>query len=240
MYRTEDHDTSNQGAPAQHHDDMAVDRFAAVLKEKLARSRAKGRGGWDDRQQCPNGRLQLLLAEHVAKGDPIDVAVLAMMLWARGESTRQAYAAMPTLPQFNLDAEAADALRQLIGEGDDAQDVTLSLGEIHDEGRRTFGLRAQLTEHPEEGALMLCELPQTPPAVDALRKLPFTLERRDGSWVKVWPSSSATSKPKSGSPAMIATGSEIALWQVLQASGVLPMARAIDKASTATGTYAAG
>lgn len=30
-----------------HHDDIAVDRFAAEMKAKLATARAKGRGGWD-------------------------------------------------------------------------------------------------------------------------------------------------------------------------------------------------
>jgi hypothetical protein len=31
-----------------HKDDIAVDRFAAAMKAKLAAARAKGRDGWDD------------------------------------------------------------------------------------------------------------------------------------------------------------------------------------------------
>lgn len=35
-----------------HSDDLAVDCFAASMKAKLAKSREKGRGGWDDKAQC--------------------------------------------------------------------------------------------------------------------------------------------------------------------------------------------
>lgn len=76
-------------APVQHPDDLAVDRFAAAMKAKLAKQRAKGYGGWDDTQQCPTERLQAMLVDHVAKGDPVDVANFAMMLWSRGENTAQ-------------------------------------------------------------------------------------------------------------------------------------------------------
>ena len=72
-------------AVAVHPDDLAVDRFAAIMKAKLANAREKGRGGWDDRELCPDGYLSQLLREHVDKGDPVDVANLAMMLTLRGE-----------------------------------------------------------------------------------------------------------------------------------------------------------
>lgn len=64
----------------QHPDDIAVDRFAAKMKEKLARSRAKGRGGWDNPAECSVEYLSELLHEHVLKGDPIDVANFCMMI----------------------------------------------------------------------------------------------------------------------------------------------------------------
>lgn len=61
-----------------HPDDLAVDAFAAVMKEKLRRSREKkGRGGW---QAAPAGPLTRMLLEHLEKGDPVDVANFCMML----------------------------------------------------------------------------------------------------------------------------------------------------------------
>lgn len=68
-----------------HPDDLAVDRFAAAMKEKLAKKRAEGRGGWDDKFDCSNAFLTHLLREHVEKGDPVDVGNLAMMIHQRGE-----------------------------------------------------------------------------------------------------------------------------------------------------------
>ncbi len=72
-------------APAgeQHPDDVAVDRFAAAMKAKLAKKRTEGRGGW---QTASEGHLSALLHEHVAKGDPLDVGNLAMMLHQNGQS----------------------------------------------------------------------------------------------------------------------------------------------------------
>lgn len=71
----------------QHSDDLAVDQFAQALKDKMRKSREKGRSGWDDKQQCPNGRLQQMLIDHLGKGDPLDVGAFAMMLFIRGERT---------------------------------------------------------------------------------------------------------------------------------------------------------
>lgn len=68
-----------------HPDDLAVDRFAAAMKAKLAKKRADGRGGWEDKEDCSALWLSSLLREHVEKGDPLDVGNLAMMLHQRGE-----------------------------------------------------------------------------------------------------------------------------------------------------------
>lgn len=68
-----------------HPDDVAIDRFAAAMKAKMAASRAKGRGGWDDTAQCPTERLQSMLLGHLEKGDPMDIAIFSMMLWSRGD-----------------------------------------------------------------------------------------------------------------------------------------------------------
>lgn len=70
-----------------HPDDAAVDQFAIQMKAKMAASRAKGRGGWDDPAQCSADYLRTLLHEHVAKGDPVDVANFCMMLAHYGAST---------------------------------------------------------------------------------------------------------------------------------------------------------
>lgn len=71
----------------KHIDDDGVDGFAAAMKEKLAEKRAEGKHGWEDKIACPNGRLQRMLHEHAAKGDPVDVGNFAMMLWFREERT---------------------------------------------------------------------------------------------------------------------------------------------------------
>jgi hypothetical protein len=69
--------------PVPHSDDLAVDRFAAAMKAKMAASRAKGRSGWDDERQCPMAKLSNMLIAHARKGDPVDVANFAMMLQQR-------------------------------------------------------------------------------------------------------------------------------------------------------------
>lgn len=63
-----------------HPDDIAVDNFAAAMKQKLAAARAKGRGGW---QQASAEELSSLLVAHLDKGNAgtfEDVANFAMML----------------------------------------------------------------------------------------------------------------------------------------------------------------
>lgn len=69
----------------RHEDDHAVDRFASVMKDKLAKKRDEGRGGWEDKNGCSNEFLSKLLREHVEKGDPVDVANFCMMIHQRGE-----------------------------------------------------------------------------------------------------------------------------------------------------------
>lgn len=69
----------------EHPDDIAVDRFAVAMKAKLARKRAEGHGGWEDKADCSQAFLSFLLREHVEKGDPVDVANFCMMLHQRGE-----------------------------------------------------------------------------------------------------------------------------------------------------------
>lgn len=72
----------NQGP---HPDEVAVERFAATMKDKLSLKRDEGRSGWENKDECSAEFLSRLLREHVEKGDPIDVANFAMMLHQRGE-----------------------------------------------------------------------------------------------------------------------------------------------------------
>lgn len=70
-------------SPIEHSDDEAVLRFAEAMRDKLKRKRKQGRGGWDNPAECPIETLERMLAEHVAKGDPVDIANFAMMIWNR-------------------------------------------------------------------------------------------------------------------------------------------------------------
>lgn len=92
-------------AQAPHPDDVAVDRFAAAMKAKLAKKRAEGRAGWGNKEDCSQDRLSLMLRAHVAKGDPVDVANFAMMLHQRGDRISGRDEALP--------AANGDALAEL-------------------------------------------------------------------------------------------------------------------------------
>lgn len=69
----------------RHPDDAAVNRFAAAMREKMAKSRTKGRRGWSEPDECSAADLTHMLRQHVEKGDPVDVANFCMMLHQRGE-----------------------------------------------------------------------------------------------------------------------------------------------------------
>lgn len=76
----------SQPAVAQEPDDAAVDRFADAMKAKLAKAREKGRSGWET---CSHEDLSQMLHDHVAKGDPLDVANFCMFLWNLGHDIAQ-------------------------------------------------------------------------------------------------------------------------------------------------------
>src|SRR5688500_8707654 len=57
-----------------------VDSFAHAMKEKLMRKWMRdGKAGWDDPEW--RDHIRESLTRHVEKGDMVDVANLAMMLW---------------------------------------------------------------------------------------------------------------------------------------------------------------
>lgn len=73
----------------QHPDDVAVDRFAAAMKVKLAKKRADGAGGWDNPEVCHIDYLVHLLSEQIhsrAALDLVDIGNFAMMIFNRGET----------------------------------------------------------------------------------------------------------------------------------------------------------
>lgn len=93
-----------------HPDDLAVDRFAAAMKAKLAKKRSEGRGGWDG-PTCSAEILSRLLREHVEKGDPLDVGNLAMMLHQRGERIEEiGLAESASVSQLHAIVDAWEAL----------------------------------------------------------------------------------------------------------------------------------
>ncbi|MFJ2989994.1 hypothetical protein ACIPF8_19180 [Collimonas sp. NPDC087041] len=81
-------------------DDHAVDLFTKAMKDKLAIKRQQGFGGWHDISQTSGERLAELLLGAVAKGDPVDVANFAMMLFCRHES----HAALKSLREGQISA----------------------------------------------------------------------------------------------------------------------------------------
>lgn len=83
-----------------HSDDLAVDRFAAALKAKLAKARGKGRSDWDNPRRCSIEWLQVLLVQHLQKGDLVDVANFCMMLHQRGAPRLQIHASIDETPLY--------------------------------------------------------------------------------------------------------------------------------------------
>ncbi|MCR4331889.1 MAG: hypothetical protein NUV34_04180 [Sulfuricaulis sp.] len=64
-------------------DDNGVGRFAFTMQKKLEEKRAQGRNGWNRPAECSIERLQKLLLKATLKGDPVDIANFAMMIWNR-------------------------------------------------------------------------------------------------------------------------------------------------------------
>lgn len=115
------------GIDALHPDDVAVDRFAAAMKAKLADARAKGRGGWEE------AGIQLhlsdLLRGHVEKGDPRDVANFCCFLWNRGEGIAPAAVAGGDDPgEFGVGIEPNPKARYWQGRADFWRGQAIALG----------------------------------------------------------------------------------------------------------------
>lgn len=65
-------------------DEYAVSMFATAIRQKMQRSRDKGRGGWID---CDEDILINGFAEHALNGNEnnlLDLATFLMFMWVRG------------------------------------------------------------------------------------------------------------------------------------------------------------
>lgn len=64
-------------------DELLVQEATKKMAAKLKKTRAKGRGGWHG-VTCKNSDLWLMLQNQMLNGrDPIDIAILAMMISVR-------------------------------------------------------------------------------------------------------------------------------------------------------------
>ena len=64
-------------------DELLVQEATKKMAAKLKKTRAKGRGGWHC-VTCKNSDLWLMLQNQMLNGrDPIDIAILAMMIAVR-------------------------------------------------------------------------------------------------------------------------------------------------------------
>jgi hypothetical protein len=66
-------------------DNAAITSFASAMSNKMSQTKAQGRTGW---QEIQNYRLWEMLYDCVQKGDPVDVANLAMMIHQNTQAGR--------------------------------------------------------------------------------------------------------------------------------------------------------
>lgn len=62
-----------------------ADAHSALMRAcaRGANQRKQGYYGWNDPSRCSIRRLEKMLRDHVAKGDPVGVANFCMMIWNR-------------------------------------------------------------------------------------------------------------------------------------------------------------
>lgn len=68
------------------HDRRALAIFGGAMRDRMEEKRAQGRGGWWDKNQCSVEYLRELFMQAVAKGNMVDVANFAMMIFVRENS----------------------------------------------------------------------------------------------------------------------------------------------------------
>ena len=124
--------------PDAHPDDIAVDRFAAAMKTKMAKSRAVGRYGWDDPATCSADDLRLFLVNHIAKGDPVDVGNFAMMLFNRHETTAQPHPEPPADPVRDAERFVALINEIVANAASPIVDAMMEHEDVHGAGNTTL------------------------------------------------------------------------------------------------------
>lgn len=60
--------------------------FASAMNDKLYSKTRAGRGGWWKHEECSIESLIILLADHIKKGDMVDIGNFAMMIWNRQQA----------------------------------------------------------------------------------------------------------------------------------------------------------
>ena len=78
-------------------DEVGLTRFRFAMSDKLRRKRLAGRGGWNKppyengviQGGCTVAQLRSMLFSHLEKGDMVDIANFAMMIWNREHPTNE-------------------------------------------------------------------------------------------------------------------------------------------------------
>ena len=73
--------------PGDAADSIGVNRFARAMQRKMEAMRTEGRYGWNRPNLFTISKLKARLASATQKGDPVDVANYAMMIWNRQHPT---------------------------------------------------------------------------------------------------------------------------------------------------------
>ncbi|MEE4372768.1 hypothetical protein V2J67_10400 [Pseudomonas alliivorans] len=130
----------------QHPDNQAVDTFAAAMKTKLTKARAKGRHGWMG-SWVHDKQLAELMVEHIPKGNAgnfEDIANFAMMLHQRGADPMEPTLAFnkaklnPDLMIATCESACTSAYGVCDFESPGAIDLKSQLGESHERSQFQF------------------------------------------------------------------------------------------------------
>lgn len=177
-----DGNSTTVAMPAGLHPDTQdlVTRFATALAVKLHAAELKHgySDGWKEPHWMDECRQKLI--EHLAKGDPRDVAAYCAFLWHHCQSTSPAvpdgYAVVPK--RMELLPEDIAVIMYHCGGDPDATEVDeqftggiLWIGEVQeDDGSLVHGLNIASAECPEEGSTTLVELAAAPSPAKAVQQ----------------------------------------------------------------------
>lgn len=120
------------GAVAVNPTDKLVDDFAEALKAKLHAAEAKY--GWNDGWMKADweAKCQAHLVEHVAKGDPRDVAAYCAFMWYHGWKTTDAGAVAVKQPAQSFETWFDGDFARLSGKNDGLDEIRDSMEDIRE------------------------------------------------------------------------------------------------------------